>query len=255
VQPVLVIGGLIIDQTKIHALTHDFLALKRRYFPALLPVTDPYLHWVLPEIKGADLRRQLRGNRDERRHATGFLDRLFELLRTHDARLIGRVWVKQPAAPFDGRAVYTSSVQAIYGYFQHYLQAADRRGIVVLDSRTKNLNTQVSFSVFTEKFRTAGDRYPRIIEMPTFGHSDNHAGLQLMDAIVSTVLYPMATLTYCTGHVQSVHVEPRLAPVKQRFAPLVRDLQYRFQDETGRWRGGVVVHDAIAQKSGAELFR
>jgi hypothetical protein len=167
---------------------------------------------------------------------------------------VGPRYVKAPGGPFDGRAVYTFSVQALAAYFQHFLDTQDRRGIVVLDSRTKNLNTQVAFSIFTQKFCAAGDGYPRIIEMPTFGHSDNHAGIQLADILCSTLLFPIAAHTYCTGHVQSVHVDPRFGDVRRRFGPALDDLQYRYQDGTGRWRGGLVVSDAIGRRSGAGLL-
>lgn len=255
VQPVLVLGGLFVEQARLHALTLDFLALKKRYFPAYLPPTDPYLHWVLPEVKGADLRRQFRGSRNEKRHATGFLDRVFELLTRHDARLTGRIWIKAPGAPFDGRAVYTSSVQAIASCFQNYLDHKQARGMVVLDSRTPYLNTQVSFSIFTEKFRQAGDKYPGILEMPTFGHSESHVGIQIMDAICSAVLFPVAALTYCHGHVQNVHVDQRYADARTRFGPRLNALQHRYQEASGRWRGGLVVNDPISQRSAREILR
>jgi hypothetical protein len=256
VQPLLVIGGIFLARERLHELTHDFLTLKRQYFPGLIAPTNPYLHWVLAEVKGSDLRRTVRvGSRNERRHTFGFIDRMLDLLGKHEVRLAARIWVKPPGGLFDGRAVYTSSVQALATCFHHHIDHHDRLGHIVLDSRTKTQNAEVSFSVFTEKFRSAGDKYPRLVDMPTFGHSENHVGLQLADYICSALLYPMASHTYCVGYVQNVHVQPRYGDIHRRYAARLRPLQYRFQDETARWRGGITVSDPIGQRSGALLFQ
>jgi len=45
----------------------------------------------------------------------------------------------------------------------------------------------------------SGDLYDRLIELPTFAHSDNHAGLQVADAMCSALLTPIAVNTYCAG--------------------------------------------------------
>jgi hypothetical protein len=65
----------------------------------------------------------------------------------------------------------------------------DDLGFVIADSRMKRVNTQVSHSIFTQKFRTTGDTYDGIVEVPAFSHSDNHAGLELADAICSALLF------------------------------------------------------------------
>jgi hypothetical protein len=65
----------------------------------------------------------------------------------------------------------------------------------------------VSHSIFTQKFKAEGDQYPRVLEMPTFGHSNNHVGIQIADLLASALLYPMATCAYCRGHVSNVHVD------------------------------------------------
>jgi hypothetical protein len=43
--------------------------------------------------------------------------------------------------------------------------------------------------------------------------------------------------------------------VKAVFGSRIGDLQYRYQDESGKWTGGITVTDAIGQKSARELFR
>ena len=93
-QPVLVLGGLIVDAARLEAITQDFLYLKRRWFPGLPYPSNNHLDRIIPEIKGADLRRDAtRGSRNERRHAIGFLDKLMAMLSHHGAKQIGRAHV------------------------------------------------------------------------------------------------------------------------------------------------------------------
>lgn len=157
IQPVFVLAGVDLDVSAIAPLTDDFLMLKRRFFPNAAEPGALYLAWILQEIKGADLRRQtVSPSRRQSRHALGFLDAIVRLLEEYEARLYGRVWIKGVGDPFNGRSVYTFSLQYICQWFNERLAAGDERGIVVCDSRNKALNTIASHSVFTQKFRAAG---------------------------------------------------------------------------------------------------
>jgi hypothetical protein len=255
IQPVFVIAGISVPHDRLTDLTHDFLSLKTRFFPGVRAPT--YLDTVMDEIKGAELRRSMAlGTRGQRRHAFGFVDKGLKLLVAHNARMFGRLWVKGIGTPFDGRSIYTYSMQAICTYFQQQLSANDDTGFVIADSRNKPANALVAHSIFTQMFRTAGNPYDRIVEMPTFGHSDNHVGLQLADLVCSALLFPIAVHTYCTGHVTNLHVRPGYRLLKQRYAEQLRDLQFRYQEPGTRfWRGGITVTDAIGKRSGGEMFR
>jgi hypothetical protein len=201
------------------------------------------------EIKGSDLRRDVRtGNRNRRRAVFGFLDQVFDLLENNDAKLVSRIYVKEPGQPFKGKAVYMSAMQALCAALQRYLEEHDEQGLIIADSRTPSLNSGVSHSIFTQKFKVAGDPYSRLIEMPTFGHSENHVPLQITDLLCSAVLSPMATSTYCSGIIRSCHVHERDASIRERYAERIRQLGYRYQTD-GRWRGGITVNDQIGQRS------
>lgn len=255
-QPVLVIAGLFINKDRLAGLTHDFLALKYRFFPGLPYPTTSYLDRIIPEIKGAELRRNLlRGTRAEHRHAIGFLDQVLTMLEHHDARIVSRIWIKGVGAPFIGRSVYTSSIQSICTYFDHYLTAAGDFGFCLADSREHMLNVNVSHSVFTQKFRTAPAAYDRIVELPAFGHSENHAGIQICDILCSALLFPIACFAYCTGFVANVHVQPTATALRARYGQRIKDLQYRYQDPNGRWMGGLTVADALQQRNSGGMFR
>ncbi|PJF38907.1 MAG: DUF3800 domain-containing protein, partial [Phototrophicales bacterium] len=125
IQPCFVIAGIIIDQSALQLLTTDFLRLKRQFYPNALPPTAPYLEWIRHELKGAEIRRSIRGNsRRKRRHALGLLDKFVDLMRRHHVTLVGRLWVKGIGATFNGTSVYTSSMQSICKDFQQFLTEA-----------------------------------------------------------------------------------------------------------------------------------
>ena len=256
-QPVLVVAGLFVGVASLDRLTGEFLDLKQRYFPGLPYPSARPLDRILPEIKGADIRANAtRGTPRQRRHAIGFFDRFLALLEHHEVRLVARIWVKGIGSPFHATPVYTSSIQQICAYFDHYLTHNDDTGICIADSRNKFKNVNVSHSIFTQKFSATARNYRRLAELPTFGHSENHAGLQTCDLVCSALLYPIACFAYCTGYVNNIHVQPRAAELKQRYGHQLKALQYRYRNPpAGRYEGGIVVADAIGQQSGSLMFR
>lgn len=256
IQPLLAVGATFVSAADLHDLTRSFLNLKQRYFPPRIPRAQPLLDRVLLEIKGADLRRDVRqGSRAVRRRAIGFLDDLFDLIDQFRVAIVARIWVKPIGPLLQGTAIYTSSIQSICSYFQSYLTSQNERGFVIADSRSKAKNINVAHSVFTQKFKAAGDEYNRILEMPAFGNSDNHVGLQLTDLLCSAVLFPIAAYSYCLHHVQNLHVHVDYSQLKQRYGPRLAARQYRYQNSAGRWTGGIVVSDQIGQRSSVLMFR
>jgi Protein of unknown function (DUF3800) len=234
----------------------EYLALKRRHFPGLAPRSGHLLDWGRVEIKGAEIRTMARSpKRAERRHAMVFLDEVLSLLERHGARIFGRVWVKAIGVPVNKEAMTAVSIQATCETFQDLLRDCGESGLVVIDSSSPRLNAALSHSVFTQKYKATGDRFDRLLEMPTFAHSDNHAGLQLADLVGSALVYPIATYTYCTGHVTSVHVHHRFSEIKSQFASRLKTLQYRYYDAAGARRGGITVSDAIGHRPGSVMFR
>lgn len=253
--PFSLLGGLVLPRDRLPAFTLDWLHLKERFFPGLRTAAMDFLDLISVEVKGADLRKQIReGPRDPRRHALGFMDKFLGLLEGHGTRVLARVYVKPIGIAFNGRSVFTSAVQILAGEFQSFLAAKHGYGLMVLDSRNKPKNTSVAHSVFTQKFKTAGDAYDRLIEMPVFGHSDNHAGIQAADLICSAFLFPMATHAYCQGRVTNIHVHPEYFRIRDMFGVRLKRFQYRYQDASGWWHGGITVSDALGHQRGALLF-
>jgi hypothetical protein len=255
-QPVLVIAGLFVDKDRLEGLTHDFLNAKHRFFPGLPYISGNYLDRIVTEIKGSDIRRNVtRGTPAQQRQALGFLDQIITILRNNHVQIAARIWIKGLGQPFVGKSVYTSSIQAICTYFDRYLSDAQDFGVGIADSRTHFLNINVAHSVFTQKFRANPTVYQRIIEVPTFGHSENHAGIQICDLLCSALLYPIACFAYCTGFVSNVHVQHTATVLRQRYGVALKGLQYRYQDLNGKWTGGLVVSDAIQQRNALSMFQ
>ena len=126
-------------------------------------------------------------------------------------------------------------------------------GLLIADGRSQNLSVPVAHSVFTQKWRTGGDPFPPLLEVPLFAHSDNHVGLQIADLVASTLALPMAAVGY-GAPAGSAHDSGRYRAVRETYGSRLRDLQYRYRDETGQWRGGLVVSDPAGKRPGSVLF-
>lgn len=143
----------------------------------------------------------------------------------------------------------------MYSSFENYLASKTSVGFCIADSRDHLKNVSVAHSIFTQKFRASSTAYARMLELPTFGHSENHAGLQLCDIVCSALLYPIAAEVYCTGHVSNIHVQPGAAALRQRFGPAIKEMQFRYREPLGKWNGGIVVSDPIGQRNASLLFQ
>ena len=255
-QPAFIIVGLIVEQSLIHRVTQDFLSLKQSFNPNALPPNARRLDWIREEIKGTDLRREVCDNgRRKRRHAIGFLDKVMDLIERHNVRVVGRVFIKELNQPVNHVSIYSHTVQYICEHFEHFLQCRRTSGIVVVDSRTPTQNVEAAHSIFTQKFKASGDSYPSLMEAPAFGHSDNHAGIQLADLLCSAFLWPMAMHGYCEGKLTSIHVRNGYWQVGQRYGERIRRIQHRYQFGSGQWHGGISVSDRLGKQSGSHLFR
>lgn len=255
VQPIFVLCGLVVPETSIVSLTQDFLQLKRTFNPALSASLEHDLDIITHEIKGAeDLRKPIRKkNRNAARRAIGFLDKVLLILEKHECQIIPNIYIKSPLVTFNSTALYARSVQNITNHFEEYLSEYDSRGILIADSRNHELNVRVSHSIFTQKFKASGDLYPRVIEMPVYGHSDNHAAIQITDILCSALLFPIASYVYCSEHINSVHVNPKYKRIKDRYASRLKDMSYRYKRGL-YYRGGITVQDTLGKQNSSAFF-
>jgi hypothetical protein len=251
--PCMAIVGVIIDAALVPVLTREFLALKRRHFPHRFERGHALNH-VLTEVKGSELLQMTRhSSRNKRRRALLLRSELLELLDRYGCRVLGRVWVKQPGVSLKPTETYTFAVQDIAVHFGQFLLEHKSQGLLIADARNQATNIEVAHSVFTQKWRTGGDPYPPLMEVPLFAHSDNHAGLQIADLVATTLVFPMAASAYGAPP-SSVHCAGQYHGVRATHGQTLRNLQYRYVDETGRQRGGIVVSDPVNKLSNARLF-
>ncbi len=147
---------------------------------------------------------------------------------------------------FEGTSVYSHSVQRICADFQDLLFRENSEGLVIADSRNKGKNANVSHSVFTQMYSVAGNPYPNLVEAPTFGHSDNHAGLQLTDMLCSALLFPIAAQVCCLAHMQDqTHCHAQHETLRTRYGQRLRALQYRYSRAPGTLSGGLTLSDPL----------
>lgn len=255
-QPVVVIGGIAVPEQSLTGLTHDWIGLKTRFTPSMLKRgRKGWLDGILAEPKGTTARRgfKARGTLRQRKNSIGYIGGTLGLIEKYDARIIGRLWVKRLDAENDGMKIYASSLQFICSAF-HAGLAADERGMVVVDSQTHQHNHKLAHSMFTGRFGK-NPPHPRLVDMPVFGHSENHAGLQIADFLCSAVLAPVAAAVYAGGYEKwNKHCDSGFLDIRERFGERLKGLTFDWVNaRTGSETSSVVVHDPIG-KRGTELL-
>ena len=241
-QPIFLISAVIVRQSALKQRTRSIIELKRQFFPSYGNGATHWHDWLKVEVKGANLRRALReGTHEAKRHVIGFMDKMLRLMESHHVQIVSRIYLKQPNAEFNGSSVYPAAVQRLEMAFENRLQRDNEQGIFILDSRNKVKNVPVSHGIFTMKFSARGNGYDYLAELPLFGHSENHAMLQLADWVGSAFLCPMATRAYYSDlEAVCVHADPVFDCVRSRFGQRMKALQYRYELEN-RKLGGVSV--------------
>lgn len=254
-QPLLVVGALCVPQLEVEPLTRTWVEIKRRFHPGLCVASAPTWDWMVAEVKGTDLRRSARSDdRATRRSAIGFFDRVLDLLDRHGISISARVWVKKPDAEFNGRSVYTFSIQWLCEQFQMLLEARQTQGVVIADSRTAGPNINVAHSIFTRKHQAKGGPYSRIVEVPLFGHSNNHAGLQLADVVFSGLLAPICCDVFVRGRLTNQHARPEYAALSERYLTRLESLLMSNQT-TNSGKHSIQVSNKLGDQGARMLFK
>lgn len=256
IQPLLIISCIFIKSSDLPSVTRDFINLKRAYFPKLFDKLKHDLDALPIEIKGCDLRLEIRKNPPNHhkvKHHLKFLDELIKILEKYDIKLVSRIWVKSFATPLVDKSIYTITTQNLCLRFNQFLKHKKSEGVLVADFRDTKRNSYVSHSIFTKKFKQTGDDYPKLQELPTFGISDNHTGLQICDLITSAILYPMAARSYCNGVINNSFTHSNLDLIKQRFSKRIRALQFHTKHK-GKMYWAVSAHDPHNHKDGNAIF-
>ncbi|MCP2327427.1 hypothetical protein HDA40_005934 [Hamadaea flava] len=251
--PAMIVLGVIVDADVLRSLTFAFMDFKREYFPARFP-GEPSYDDILNEIKGARLLHQTRSNsRDSRRHADHARTGLLELVSRFGCQVVGRVWIKRPGERLDPDRTYTDSVWHIASQFSRYLERSSSLGFIYADGRSERQDRMLAHSIFTAKHGAVDDPCRRIPEVLAFADSRNHAGIQIADMLASMITLPIVTAAYGASP-GTIHDSPRYAEVREKHGNALQAFPFRYFDETGRARGGIVVSDAVATRPSAMLF-
>ena len=244
--PFFIVVGLVVEHNRLIPLTHDFLRLKKTFFPNYFSATHLTLDGILVEIKGNDLRKDLRGsNRRRWQQTIGYIDACMELLNQNRVALIARALIKNPGSQYKDAAFYGNSIMHICTHFNIFLEFNQEFGVVIADSRKTPQNQRTTHTIFTQRHQSRGNSYPRILEMPSYGHSNNFAMIQLSDLVCSAVIFPMLSdafgnYLHTSGN---VHISPQYTIVRNRYKVAIKNMQFMYQDANNFWRGGLLVTD------------
>jgi hypothetical protein len=254
-QPAIVIAGISLPEQDLTEITHEWIKLKARFHPNIAKSGHGWLDAILREVKGAKLRNGFRASSSQRqrKQAIGMIDGTIRLLERYDAKLIGRIWVKQLGVKNDDMKVHASSLQFICGAFDAGLPAGER-GMVVVDSQTYQHNHRLAHSVFTQRFAKE-PKHCGLVDMPVFGHSDNHAGLQIADLLCSALLAPIACAVYAGSYGDwNRHYGSSYLDIRELFGSRLGALTYQWTNPRGgNQRSSLIVSDPLS-KRGAPLM-
>ena len=250
VQPILVIAGIALDTSAITTVTRQFARLVQRYRHGESRPNDICTDLLGELIKGAEVRKAFRTDpaAAERREFP-FIDSVLTLLRTHEAKLYGTVIVKAAGEEFDGRRAYSQALSTIAKEFHRTLEAAETQGTAIADFRESKLNGRVSTDLMEAKLGPAGDQLPRLLYPPTFGNSEVHAPLQLVDLVCSAMLWPIAAWHFRERLDGSPHIAPAAdVCIRRRFRRRLREVVPRYPGVEGA-SPGCWPHHATAIRS------
>jgi hypothetical protein len=251
VQPIFALGGILVPQQNNLQLNFEFMRLKQKLVKTP-EVPGQTFEILKKEIKGSELRRELRQKQNHARFQLQFLDELLALLGRFDCSIMASVYVKNPDKQMDSRAVYTTAVQKQSAMFQTFLARSDSFGLVIADARHKNLNSIVSHSVLTQRFSRFVNK-DRLIESPVFGHSQNHIGLQIADILISGLIVPIAIATYCQGLIDESRAYDFDHAIKLRYATRLKKLQLNVKVGNKTHRG-IYVNDGFQNLDTMRMF-
>lgn len=243
----LIVAGLFVDAAKISKLTNSFITIKRKYYPNLFANANHDLDALTLEIKGSDVRTNIRKNALSSKivqHRFRFLDDVFALCKKYSVKIVGRIWIKEFGKTIDDKSIYTMTVQNIALRFEKFLIENKSRGLMIADFRDPQRNQYVSHSVFTQKHKSSrgGDAYPSIEETTTFGMSNNHACLQITDLLCSTIIAPIAGRAILTNVINNAHTHPHYDAIKDRYSKRLQAMQFHCKyNDVMYW--GITVKD------------
>jgi len=233
--PAFAIIGVFIGHFQMRDITKEFLYMKHRFYPNLYK-EHLHLDRILIERKGCALRKSMRSDsKSESQTAIGFIDSCVRLLEQYDAKLLGRVLIKQEHFQYKDAAVYGAGVMHICEHFNYFLNSRGEYGMILADGRRYAQNQRTTHSIFTQ-IHAHTYNFQKLVEAPAYGNSCNFALLQLSDIICSAVLFPMVMDAYGGNLRESGNVQanPKYQSIRMRYMDSKRySLGTRMRPKTG----------------------
>jgi hypothetical protein len=243
--PLLVIAGLTLNRAHLPVANERMLLARCAAF-GRRPKTPLVESLHANEVKGATLRGGLLGRegRRKQKHCWEYVESCMGILEDLGSRIFGNVWLKAPGECLDDAGVYGASLQHFAVDFAHHLANSDEHGLMLLDGRSVPQDRSAQRAVFDVKYGRETDSVPdlidRLIEVPSAGNSKHFGGLQLVDVIASSLLYPLACEAY---GVELEHTQQwkQAGKLRQAYGARLAALEYRWRGPDRQRYGGFFV--------------
>lgn len=248
-QPVVVIAGISLPEHKLTKITHEWIELKATFYPSIAQSGHGWLDAILQDIKGAKIRAGFRTKASvrQKKNSVGLLDGTLKLLERYDAKVMGRIWMKRLGVENQDMSMHGAALQHICGAFDAGLPTGER-GMVVVDSQTYQHNHKLAHSMFTQRFGKK-PKHCGLVDMPVFGHSDNHAGLQMADMVCSAFLAPIACAVYGGPYAKwNRHCNSGYLDIRERFGQRLAAQTFTWKDYHGQTCASLIVSNPVSKR-------
>lgn len=237
--PVMAVTGVAFEAGRLSDLTSDFIDFKAAMFPKKFEnLISPSAH-LSTEIKGSELLHMYRASgRNKRRFAHKFVSNLIELVEKHDGKVAARVWVKDYENVLE-QGNYNYAFQNIARIFSSHLKVNKDVGIVIADSRDHRGNSSVSKSILDRGLRNSS--FSSLVDVPVYGTSNNHAGIQIADLVSTCLVFPIAISAYCNRElITGVHSPDKYDEVRTMFVDDLERMQMTAYGRQGKILNGIL---------------
>ena len=223
IQPFLILAAVSLRTADDTVFTRQFTAIKQTYFDSRSE-GPRVVKSLFQEIKGCELKAEMRREPRGTGPAHVLLNSLLSLLAQFNASLFARVAIKPLGEKFEGKKVYALAMHQLAGDFHRLLELRCLEGSIVADFREANLNALMSQPICDAKYQLR-DELPRLAGAPTFGLSQSHAGLQAADILASALLFPTVSFKQRAGLSEHPHLHENDRLIALRFRTRLRGLQ------------------------------
>ena len=192
--PIFCLNALAIHKSDWRRLDRQYLYLKRDFFKSEIGTRRAEYF----EVKGNYLLAP--GHRHNRRNAE-FLRRTLRLCDGLGAQAFSIAIMKNAASPATPKVLYSLALQYLVERLHLFLDSCsgDPNGILIVDSRTRELDAHVARSHLSYVFgHPTGRGFHRILEAPLFADSRLTVGLQIAD-IIGSGIYANQVFRRCSG--------------------------------------------------------